>query len=107
AHPGTVLGDLHLGRLAVDVVGNQRDAGPDGRRSGAGMHLRRTNVGRSVWIGDVLDQVFEAAPAHPLQLTTLRPAGRLTVVIHGDMELFPQPSAEHVRQADADIHGAI
>ena len=91
-----ILGDLQVGGLEIDVVGDQRDAGTDGGRAGAGVDRGRTLVRDPVGIADVAEQVLVATAPNLLQLAALRSTGGLAVVVDGDLQLFPEPRPERM-----------
>src|SRR6202023_2421079 len=102
-----VFGDLQVGCLEVDVVGDQRNPRPDRRRPGSGVDRGRSFVRGAVRVADVLEQILEASLAYLFQLAALGPSGGLGIVIDRDSKLFPESRAESMGKVDANTHRQV
>src|ERR1017187_5502985 len=88
---GDALGDLHVGGVQVDVVGDQEFARAYDGGAGAGGQLGFAEIRAAIGIGaDFFAQAFELATANVLQVDAVGAAGGGLVEVYGHAEALPE-----------------
>src|SRR4029079_12699034 len=98
------LGEVDVGRVEGDVVGDQEGARPDGDGTGRGMHPRRPEVGRATDLVDLDLQPLVLPAAHVRELLPLGARGRSRVQEDRQIEARRDALAEAPRELDAVVH---
>ena len=97
-----LLGDVDVGRIQEDVVGNQKLARADDRRAGRGMHAGLAEIGLARGIGrNVGADAFELAAANILQVLAFGRGGGGFVKIDRDLEALRDLGSDVARHGDA------
>ena len=99
---GDFLGDIDVGRVEEDVVGDQKLARADHRRARRGMHARLAKIRTARGVGgDLGADAFELAAANILQALAFRSSGGGLVEINGNLKALPDLLADVVRHGHA------
>ena len=99
-----LLGDFHIIRGEVDVVGNQRPAGSDDHRAGGGMRLRISHIGHPLRVGHLRSQSFILPLANVREAAAFRPRCRLGIEVDRHPQRVPDLPAKILRRGHTLLH---
>jgi hypothetical protein len=103
---GDFLGDLDVGRIQEDVVGNEKLARAYDRGSGRGMHARLAEIGLARGIGRYFGaDAFELAAANILQVLAFGSGRGGFVKVDRDLETFRDLGSDVARHGHAVFDG--
>jgi hypothetical protein len=102
---GNLVGVAAVGRVQVDVVGDQELAGADRGRAGPAVERRRPEIRFPFGTGQLVGETLVLAGPHVGQVAPLGAAGRVLVQVHGDAQLVANASADRARNSCTIIHG--
>jgi hypothetical protein len=104
---GDPLGQLDIGRVEVDVVGDEERPRPDRDRAGRGMHLRRSDVRFAAALRDLDLQPLVLAAPDIGQLDPIGAASSLGIEVDREVEALGDPARKRPSQLDRLVHRRV
>jgi hypothetical protein len=105
--PGDPDREVLVGRVEVDVVGDEERAGADGDRSGSRVHPGRPEVRLAAALGDLGTESLVLPAPDVGQLDPFRSQRRRGVEIDRQMVTLRNPPAEAPGEHDRLVHGRV